>query len=461
MFEKTWGMPYNNFIVYADELSNGDYILIGRCSLFADAMSPYPPQFYMCRMDQNGNILWERNYGNPNEWDQQQTVIKTKNENYLIAGVSLTANYFPSLLELDPNGNVIFFKVYDADYTGGALSVAETKDSCFIMACVLGVPQNSPTLIKADRNGNEIWRKRQDSLVNYSPEIIRATSDSGFLVVGGAYTYNAYIAKYFSDGNLQWIKYPYGRNDTVGCTIAGLFTHEDCTFEMPFAEENTTTTFTDTHWKTFDSNGNQVNDNIIISNFALDFNSQFNFGIPDYDMGDSVFISTSNPYAFGTQWIMEVDKNKNVTYKTRITEPDSSSKFLINTIRTSDGGYLSVGQMFEPNDDWGRFYVVKFGPDGRYQSDEFLESINAYPNPSADGNMSLTFDMTKDDNVQVDIYTSEGKLIYSNSIFCSANSHTELPVRLYEISANGGMYILQARTSDAVIRKKLVVMRQN
>ena len=65
--------------------------------------------------------------------------------------------------------------------------------------------------------------------------------------------------------------------------------------------------------------------------------------------------------------------------------------------------------------------------------------------------------MTADNDVQVDIFSTDGKLIYSSSIFCPANSHTELPVRLDLLSATGGMYILQARTSDAVIRKKLVV----
>jgi hypothetical protein len=108
---------------------------------------------------------------------------------------------------------------------------------------------------------------------------------------------------------------------------------------------------------------------------------------------------------------------------------------------------LAFGQYTPNRDYFTQFYIAKFSPDGRYQADEFSESVNGYPNPSTDGNVTLTFDMKTDNNVHVRILTIEGKLIYSTDIFCPANSHTELPVRLDENSTNAGMYLLEASTS--------------
>ncbi|MEO5644444.1 MAG: hypothetical protein ABIS12_14075 [Bacteroidia bacterium] len=61
--------------------------------------------------------------------------------------------------------------------------------------------------------------------------------------------------------------------------------------------------------------------------------------------------------------------------------------------------------------------------------------------------------MLADENVQVRILSSDGKLVYTNELFCPANSHTELPINLFEKSVNAGMYIIEARTADAIIRK--------
>ncbi|CAN5619718.1 hypothetical protein BH11BAC2_BH11BAC2_15880 [soil metagenome] len=68
--------------------------------------------------------------------------------------------------------------------------------------------------------------------------------------------------------------------------------------------------------------------------------------------------------------------------------------------------------------------------------------------------------MLADENVQVRILSSDGKLVYTNELFCPANSHTELSIHLFEKSVNAGMYIIEARTAGAIIRKKLIVTRR-
>jgi hypothetical protein len=461
LFEKTWGIGGNSVITYAEELPNGDYILIGLCPGFILAQGPGPYQLYMCRTDSLGNLLWEKTYGDPYEIDLLGCVIKTKESSYLLVGKSFYSSYDVHVINLDVNGDILFDGYYHSGYFDSGSSAIQTSDSGFVIAVKLDAGGSvAPGLIKIDKNGNEIWRHRDDSLLNYVPLFIQTTSDSGFIVAGRTpYYENAYLTKYSSAGTLEWIRYPYGRIlDTLANGCVGLFMKTDTTFEVAMAVENPENYIGETHWKQYDYSGNELADQV--TDFPLFVLSGANLGPTVVDNLNGMFISCSAPYWQGSTWIMEVDSNKNYYFRAKITDEDSTNKDMSYTIRTRDGGYLSVGSRNYGFNTWSQFYLVKFAPDGRYVAEDFSESVSAYPNPSSDGNFTLTFDMIVEDNVQVDIFTLEGKVIYSKTIFCPATSHTELSVRLENNSIAGGVYILQARTSSAVIRKQLVVMRQ-
>ncbi|OGU82175.1 MAG: hypothetical protein A2W11_07410, partial [Ignavibacteria bacterium RBG_16_35_7] len=416
---------------------------------------------YVCRMDFRGNILWEKEVGFPNAQDYGGGVVRTSWNTYLLVGTTM-GDTLPgyrnvAVRHIDADGNILFERYFTSGIWNEGGSVIETNDSCFVMLCYLGIPSTfnqAPGMIKIDRYGNEIWRHRQDSLDGY-PLYIRQLPDSSFILLGAGAGVNnqgdgsCYYAKYKSDGTMDWIKYPFGLTDTIPNYPSALRGNEDGTFDIYYGTNYSITWGDPTVYglyNHYDSVGTCLTTKKL------------------YQPLGNVFINTpdSNLWAISTNYSLYILGDDSVFgKKVGFEGSDTTYKWVHNYIQTSDGGYLGIGAYSINQDLNTLFYIIKFSSDARYQPDQFSESVNAYPNPSTDGNVTLTFDMLKDDNVQVDIYTSEGKLIYTNSIFCPANSHTELPVRLYEISTNGGMYILQARTSDAVIRKRLVVMRQN
>jgi hypothetical protein len=468
MFEKTWGGCYGNTIMYADEVANGDYILIGMCSFDLIGLFPGPPQLYMARIDKTGELLWEKTYGDSAVEDFLSNVIKTKSGTYLLVGTSKLASYDPHVLNLDADGNIIFDTYYTVGggYFDSGTSICETTDSCYVFACYLNVlsgSHTSPTLIKIDKLGNEIWRVRQDSLMDYVPQIIRTFGDSGFIVVGMASSVassNSYVCRYKNDGNLQWIKYPYGWTSTISNGEAGLKINSDYTFEVPFTQVDIpNSNAPSTSWKTFDSDGNIIGQKSF--NYFLSLGGH-STSTPSLTIDGLNTISTINPYGYCGQWITKIDQNKNVTFCAKMFGQDSTYKLLDYTIQTSDGGYLSVGINDKSGDTLqGQFYVVKFGVDGRYQPDDFLSSIVIYPLPSSDGNITATFDSQKDATLDVRILSADGKLVYQSSLFLPANSQTELPIRLDEQSVRSGMYILEARTENEIYRKKLIISRAN
>ncbi|OGU82176.1 MAG: hypothetical protein A2W11_07415 [Ignavibacteria bacterium RBG_16_35_7] len=451
LFEKWWGNNDGSLLYYANELPNGDFILVG-----GRKSTLYPPgqgawENYVCRIDFSGNIIWEKEVGFPNAQDYGGGVVRTSWNTYLLVGTTM-GDTLPgyrnvAVRHIDADGNILFERYFTSGIWNEGGSVIETNDSCFVMLCYLGIPSTfnqAPGMIKIDRYGNEIWRHRQDSLEG-APYFIKQTSDSGFIVVGGQTTYNnSYYAKYKSDGNMDWIKYPFGLVDTIPNNPSVLRVNQDGTFDIYYGTYPTIYGL----FKHYDSQGNCLTTQEYYDPFLTFF---------------SCNNSDSAIWSISTNTALNILEDDNVFRKKIGLEGwDTLNKGIFSYIKTSDGGYLGVGQyIYDPQNVESQLYFVKFSSDARYQPDQFSESVNAYPNPATDGNITLTFDMKKDDDVKVDVFSADGKLIYSNSIFCPANSHTELSVRLYEISANGGMYILQAKTSDAVIRKKLVVMRQN
>lgn len=386
MFEKTWGPQLGDLIFYADELPNGNVNLFG----WHGSIGVDRSHIYMSQIDKQGNLLWDKELGYVDVAYIPGTVIKTKAGNYLItgsAGFSGSSDVFVFLI--DNTGNVIFENFYDGGMYDGGQTACETDDSCYMLAVGLNLPfsHSSPTLLKIDAQGNEIWRKRQDSLSDHFAYFIRLLPSGGYLITGEAGT-ASYIAEYQSNGDLNWIKYPIGGNSTPSC----LFLSQDNSFSVPFRENNSTL------WKNFDENGDLLNERIY--DFPLRFtaiNGWNNYSA--VDPRDSSYIITTPIYCSGCNYsIMTIDEDQDTHFQLALTGNDINYKSIYYSIRTTDGGFLSVGANSPPNTG-GYYYIVKFGADGRYQPEDFSGTVNAYPNPSPDGNITLGFDMKNDETV--------------------------------------------------------------
>jgi hypothetical protein len=408
--------------------------------------TPDPFQEYACRMDASGNILWEKDWGNIYETDQVSKTIKCRNGTYMISGTGLSGNGGGigdiTLCNIDAEGNILFYRYYNFLYNDRGGDIFETSDSCFVISGIAGnTPNNwSPAYLKVDQNGDEIWRRANPTLIDYSPFFTVESPDKGFISLGqtGGY-HNSYYAKYDSLGIMVWIKYPFGLGDTIANRPLVVRANNTGTFDIYYG----------THYPVAPSPAPQISR--LFKHYDFSGNCLFTKEYAQPSL--SLFNNQSDSSFWGVANNNGLCILKGDTLFQRVTTlngSDTLTKWLYHYIQTADGGYVGVGAYSPTQDLRTQFYIVKFGPDGRYQPDEFSESVNAYPNPSTDGNITLTFDVLNDDDVRVDIFTTDGKLVYSDLIFCPANSHTEK-----------SMYILQARTSDSVIRKKLIVGTEN
>lgn len=153
--------------------------------------------FFVARLNQNGDPIWERAYGP----GRANTVRTVSGNGFIAAGSTMpfpdnTSDAF--IVRIDENGETLWSRIIGGammDFTNG---VAITETGEFLVAGVtrsysgagLGsLPDYAVEdffLIKLDENGNALWRKVKGKGPNNS-EIahdIAVTTDGGFIVAG-------------------------------------------------------------------------------------------------------------------------------------------------------------------------------------------------------------------------------------------------------------------------------------
>ncbi|ESU21408.1 hypothetical protein FEDK69T_24750 [Flavobacterium enshiense DK69] len=244
LYELEWSKCYGtqglDEIKEIKQTSDGGYIFTGHTSL------PYQPgstltDFWIVKIDSLGNVIWEKRYGGTNE-DYAKSVCEISTGGYLVTGSSRSADGHVGssfgyddywVLKLDINGNIIFSKIYGGPRNDYGMSSVVNQDGSYV---VLGeafsytgqvICRNPSTcesdfwVVKCNNSGNIIWTKcfgPNYSGSNYfsTPHKIIKTTDGGYVLIGrgnsgdnpqGATDF--WVIKIDSNGNLQW-KNSYG-----------------------------------------------------------------------------------------------------------------------------------------------------------------------------------------------------------------------------------------------------------
>lgn len=145
---------------------------------------------WLLRVDADGNELWSKFYGGPNN-EVIKKILPTADGGWLLAGMAHPQgplNQDLYLLRVDANGDSLWSRTYGTAFPEGMSAAIVTPDS----GCLLGgsvydtqTDQNDWWILKTGANGDSLWSMTfGDSLWDDFIDFVSLTADDNYLIVG-------------------------------------------------------------------------------------------------------------------------------------------------------------------------------------------------------------------------------------------------------------------------------------
>ena len=216
-FQKYYGGAQEEYGYSFQETSDGGFIVCGRTFSFGTGGW----EGYILRLDQAGDTLWTRTYGNV-QYDEVQDIDTTSDGGYILTGHTWTNDWAGDvyLIKLDAAGNVVWDQTY-----GGAVglsdkgySVRQTSDGGYVVCGsteTYGQGGDDVYVIKTNSTGGLLWTRTvgTSGTLEVGREI-QQTSDGGYIITGytdgaGTSFYDVFLIKLNGSGTVLW-NYRYG-----------------------------------------------------------------------------------------------------------------------------------------------------------------------------------------------------------------------------------------------------------
>ncbi|WP_456366813.1 protein kinase domain-containing protein [Thermococcus sp.] len=211
-WQKTYGGKYGDYANAVAIASNGDIIVAGYTDSFGAGGA------WVLRLDANGNVKWQKTYGGSG-YDEATTIAIAPNGDIIVAGYtdSFSADDFDFwVLRLDENGNVKWQKTYGGSNSDEAYAIAVADNGDIIVAGwtkSFGVNAEKWAYIwvlRLDENGNVKWQKAYGGSNGWDEANAVAVANNGDIIMVGYYSGNVWVLRLDSEGNIKWQKIPSG-----------------------------------------------------------------------------------------------------------------------------------------------------------------------------------------------------------------------------------------------------------
>jgi predicted secreted protein len=311
--------------------------------------------------------IWSKTYGGAGADIGTGWTVQTSDGGYAIEGDTSSFGAGGSdfwLIKTDADGNMQWNKTY-----GGALNevsgdVCQTSDGGFAMAggtYSFGAGGEDFWLVKTDAGGIASWNKTYGGTANEISYHVVQTSDGGFAMAGGTYSFgagsqDAWLVKTDAAGNMQW-------NKTYGGTgndwVVDVIKTSDGGYAMLGAATSFGAGGQDAWLIKTDSDGTML--------------WNMTYGGTGLEMGESIVQNSEGGYAwvgftasFGAGgwdcWFVKTDVAGNMqwnkTYGTTVNE------LAIHVIQTAPEGYAMVGWNYTNGQD---FLLIKTDASGNME----------------------------------------------------------------------------------------------
>jgi hypothetical protein len=485
-WQKSLGGTLNDHANYGLQTTDGGYIMVGGTfSNDGDVVGHHGYiDCWVVKVDLNGSIQWQRPFGG-SSYDDGFFIQQTTDGGYIIAAESASndgdgsANHGQSdfwIIKITSTGNIQWQKTYGGSSGDGATCIRQTTDGGYIVAGYTisndGDVNGNHGLsdfwvIKIDQAGNLQWQKAFGGSNYELANCIRQTPDGGYIVYGqtrsnngdvtgfhGSYDY--WVIKLNSTGNLQWQKAFGGSNldnpTTISLTNDGGY--------IMTGQSNSTDG---------DVTGNHGNDDAWVIKVDINGNIQWKkcFGGPGVDPGmdiqqlsDGKYIllchstsssgDASSNHGQWDYWFLQMDINGVILWEK--SYGGSLNDVALAAQKTTDNGYVLFGYSKSNDGDVTNnhgvedYWIVKLNPSLVTSTVDltYLNQLYLFPNPT---NGKIDILNTNNYRFYYSIYDITGGIIKEETMLNS----------LIDISPySSGFYIIQIRSNRTVRNIKII-----
>ena len=192
------------------------------------------PDFWLMKLDANGNKLWDKCFGGA-EYDIVYSMTPGPNGGVVVAGETssidgdldgLSPNAPFLAISLDANGQVIWKKTFGGSPTDLYPVITNTSDNGYIMigASFGDATETDVLVIKINQNGEQLWTKTFAGSGEDLPWSIIEDDDESIVITGHTFSSdgdfsgdnangNIFVMKLNEKGEMKWTKF-YGGNGT-------------------------------------------------------------------------------------------------------------------------------------------------------------------------------------------------------------------------------------------------------
>jgi hypothetical protein len=239
---------------------------------------------WIIKIDINGNILWDKKFGNGNDRNWFGDSFLTSDDGLIISGITTKysgGDFDPAFFKMNVCGEIEWCKVFqspDQNYGTGILQLADGSYIGMLEYYGEGETYARISLVKMDQSGEPLWIQRlaqEDSIINNEEGLyLYSTTDNDYLVSGYAYHPDSYPF---------WIMI-----DTNGVQIWDLFGDNFLGEAHQVLEKDS---------GIFYSTSYAIGDNGIQSPVLFKFNKNSDL-LGEYNlMGDTIVMGSSTPIA--------------------------------------------------------------------------------------------------------------------------------------------------------------------
>jgi hypothetical protein len=475
-------LPDNNYVVAGFSSSNnGD--VIGHHN---PPPGFYAPDFWIIKIDNLGNLLWNKSFGGQQS-DVANSIVITKDNGFTINGY--TSSHDGDVLGLhgfsddawvvktDSLGNILWQKCFGSYESDNSFQIINTTDSGYIFIgetnsndgdlAGAGYHGNQDALvIKISKNGTRQWTK---SLGGSSPDggrSIQQMDDGGFLIASStnsndgnvsglhnSFSTDVWVVKLDSVGSIKWQKCYGGIGSDFPSEL--VLTHDGGAAILATASSNDGDVTNpiggfDLWLIRIDSIGNiifqkclgsiydEISESICTTSdggFAVVGDVTFDNGMVNGTHGSSDF------------WLCKVDSVGNFEWGKALGGAHDEHPYSVK--ETLDGGFIVAGSTTSSNTgDVGLnhgskdFWVVKLSPPGLSVSeiDKVFLDLTVF---QINDHITLRFFSKKNLKTHFSIYNMDGKNIFSKNIHVNAGLNydnfevTDFASGIYFLDLNG------------------------